>query len=545
MQSVLVCLIKRHGLMNAYFSVMKPCRSDQKKPRKKYRGRAFNPMKTKSIGWLAAALVCLTVRLNAATLYVDLNCTNPIPPYADWSTAATNIQNAVDASTNGDLILVTNGVYQTGGRVAGGMTNRLAVTKAVTVQSINGPAMTVIQGYQVPGTTNGTNAVRCVFLTNNAVLIGFTVTNGATYPFFGGGTIPQTVGGGVFCNSSNSIVSNCVIVGNSAADAGGGVGNGTINDSVIMANSSDTGGGVCSDDIVTTLNNCLVVSNYASDEGGGVFACRMNNCLITGNIAGFRGGGAVDIGYLQDTWNNCTIVGNSATYGGGAVNGTLNNCIVYYNNGTNSNYYAPAPFPPIILNYCCTTPLPSGPGNITNEPAFVNLAGGDFHLQSSSPCINSGNNAFVSITNDLDGNARIAGGTVDIGAYEYQAPSSILSYAWAQQYGLPTDGSADYLDLDGTGMNNWQKWIAGLNPTNPASLLVMTSSAVSTNIAGVTMTWQSVNTRTYYLQRSTDLTASPQFSAIQGNIVGQAGTTSFTDATATNDGPYFYRVGVQ
>jgi hypothetical protein len=191
-------------------------------------------------------------------------------------------------------------------------------------------------------------------------------------------------------------------------------------------------------------------------------------------------------------------------------------------------------------------PLPPGGGNFTNDPAFVNLPDGDLHLQSTSPCINSGNNDFISLATDLDGNPRIVAGAVDVGAYEYQTPGSVISYAWLEQYGLPTDGSADYSDLDGTGMNDYQKWIAGLNPTNASSVLVMWPPVINTNSPDGTVSWQSVSNRSYNLERDTNLSAQPAFSIIQSNIPGSLfGTNSYVDTNAPGPGPYFYRVGVQ
>jgi hypothetical protein len=584
-------------------------------------------------------------------LYVNANGHTHVSPYTSWSTAATNIQDAVDAANPGDQILVTNGIYQEATRVVYGILNRVAVTKAVTVQSVNGPAVTIIQGK----TYFDNIRVRCVYLTNGAALMGFTLTNGTTEPF-GGDPIKEQSGGAVWCESTNAIISNCVIisntayygggvysgtlsnclfinnnssdgggaysnvlnnctlVGNSAVQQGGGasgcilnnctissnsaspgggggtymctlsnctlVGNaapnyggggafsGTLNDCILSGNSASQGGAafnagvspailnncIISNNFAYTgggtygnciLNNCTLVANLATNNGGGVFFGTLNNCVLAGNWAGQSGGGAAGAAPGTCMLNNCTLIANFAgSLGGGAGGGayqcTVNNCILYYNSapfGTNSANN--------VLNNCCTTQFYSGTGNITNEPNFVNLAAGDFHLQSNSPCINAGINSFIALGTDLDGNPRIKGGTVDIGAYEFQNPSSIISYAWLQRYGLPTDGSTDYTDSDSDGMNNWQEWRTGTNPTNALSVLKMASATPTNNSPGIIVSWQSISGVTYFLQRRTSLAAQPAFSTIQSNIVGQASTTSYTDITATNGGPYFYRVGVQ
>jgi len=510
--------------------------------------------------FLAASFLLSAFNSLAMTRYVDLNSLNPSPPYTNWSTAATVIQDAVDVASAGDLVLVTNGVYQEGGHVFYGVTNRVAVTAPVTVQSVNGPLVTAIRGFQVPTSVNGTNAIRCVYLTNSAALIGFTLTNGATRT----GTIyfqfTFAIGGGVFGEGSSSIVSNCILIGNAAYLAGGGAYNATLNNCSLISNvvysfNGGVGGGAES----CVLNGCSVASNSAAGNGGGTSDGTLNNCHLIGNSARVSGGGA-----QGGTLNGCILSGNTANGGGGAYlsklnnciltrntavtsgggaqySTTLNNCIVYYNTApVDSNWSAM--IGGITLNYCCTTPLPSGPGNITNEPAFVDFLKGNLRLQSNSPCINAGFNAYTTNSTDLDENPRILGGTVDIGAYEFQTPASVISYAWLQQYDLPIDGSADHADSDSDGMDNWKEWICGTDPTNHFSVLRLLSPTVSPG--SVVVSWQSVSQRHYSLQRATNLGTPSYFETLVTNFPGQTGTTTYIDATPIDARHFFYRVSV-
>ena len=388
--------------------------------------------------------------------------------------------------------------------------------------------------------------MRCVYLTNGAVLSGFTITNG--------NAAGSTYGGGVYCAITNlsdvppvstALLENCLVISNTVNGSGGGVAFGK-------------------------LSNCIISYNFAGSSGGGTYHCNLANSTISFNSSGFWGGGAtgswltnclvlsntvptsVSVGGLGGgafdcTLNNCTVLGNQAYSSGGVYNNGNTffcyNSIIYYNFATVSSRGNFDITSLVVMTNCCSTPIAPGAGNFTNAPMFGNAAAADFHLSSNSPCINAGLNFFVAATTDFDGNPRIVGGTVDLGAFEFQSPSSTLSYVWAQQYGFPTDGSADFADTDGDSMNNWQEWVVGTNPTNSASVLKMFSP--SNTVSGLKISWQSVNTRKYYLQRATNLTPQPAFSVIKSNLVGQVGTTTYSDTTATNSGPYFYRVGVQ
>ena len=366
-------------------------------------------------------------------------------------------------------------------------------------------------------------------------------------------------GGGIYkCTASN-----CMLVGNWAYFTGGGAYQSVLHNCCLYTNTTSLGAGGADSSllyncIVTnnqgsaggTLNStnysCWLLNNTAKGQGGGASGGYLFNCIVAGNHAISSGGGVYN-GIVV----NCTVTGNSvgnSGSGGGVANGQAFNSIIYGNtvpNGSSSNYISASVY------YCCTAPG-SGTGCFANPPVYVNAAGGDFHEASNSPTINGGYNFFTGnlyqVSQDFDGNARTNGGTVDVGAFEYQGANQTVvnpPIPWLRQYGLATDGSANFVDSDGDGLNNWQEWIAGTSPIDATSVLHVNPPPATGNAGGITVTWQSVSGVTYYLQRGSDLTITPPLTTIQSGIAGQAGTTSYTDTTATNLVSYFYRVGVQ
>ena len=287
------------------------------------------------------------------------------------------------------------------------MTNRVVVNRAVVVRSVNGAEVTVIQGYFDPLHKIGDAAIRCVYLTNGATLSGFTLTNGATRGSFTGDQQRERSGGGVWCESTDAVVTDCTISGNRADAGGSGAYRGSLCKCRLVGNIGGDGAAVA----YGLLASCSIISNYAGGDGGGAYSSTLNNCILIGNRTGpFVQGSAgrpYGGGAYGSTLNNCTLTGNWGDgEGRGAYASTLNNCIAFYNLGSDPGCANST------LNNCWTT-----------DPLFVDRLNGDLHLQSTSPCINAGSNSYVANATDLAGNPRIAYGTVDIGAYEWSAPA--------------------------------------------------------------------------------------------------------------------------
>ncbi|UCC32351.1 MAG: right-handed parallel beta-helix repeat-containing protein, partial [Phycisphaerales bacterium] len=204
---------------------------------------------------------------------------------------------------------------------------------------------------------------------------GFTITNGSA-----------GYGGGLYLYSSSPTIVNNRVTGNNAA----------------------SGGGLYLEDSVSTIANNTIAGNSADDYGGGLAlwysSPTIANNTITANSAGYYGGGLFLSGTSSPIIAN-TIVAFNSSYGIVRDTGTptlRHNCV--YGNAE-YDYYG------------LTDPTGTH-GNISADPRLADPAYGNVHIQPDSPCVDAGSNADTSGDLDIDGEPRIQGGTVDIGADE-------------------------------------------------------------------------------------------------------------------------------
>ncbi|MEI6435786.1 MAG: carboxypeptidase regulatory-like domain-containing protein [Bacteroidota bacterium] len=351
------------------------------------------------------------------------------------------IQEGIDASADGDIVMVDPGTYY-------------------EQVNMNGKSIILCSNYFTTGNSafiastiiDGSNSGRVLTINNyensSCQVIGFTIQHGNS-------TVPWTPvetdgGGGIFILDSSPQILHCIIQNNQSSGFGGGLSlygslsSAKVMNCTIQNNTANSfGGGVfmgdCSPD--AEIVNCIITGNTNTNDngfnggGGGVnlyHSGKLENCLITNNSAPYSpvGGGGIQCDWADATNHSalitgCTISRNTALNFGGVSyvieGGEFRNCIIwgnFDNFGNLSNYDGNS------FVYCCTDPLPTGTGNISYDPSFADPALGNFRL-TGSPCINTGDNAFSTQPYDLDGNPRIFDGTIDMGAYEYGSTANM------------------------------------------------------------------------------------------------------------------------
>ena len=316
---------------------------------------------------------------------------------------------------------------------------------------------------------NSTGSFNDCFITNNRESGVFSYGNNYYTNCTISGNTSSYDGGGVAIKRSGmtSVIgsfTNCIITNNNAGSSGDGGGiyfqqynTGTFVSCTITRNTAHSGGGIYG---VGDFTNCIISLNTAKYAGGGVHqnigTSTYTNCVISDNNAGSYGGGV----YSGNTnITNCTIAGNivsdANSEGGGIYHhtGTVTfyNSIVTLNSAANGNdLYKESYSTVTACNTLSSYSNWSTGANVVNyeydssKPLFTDATNGVYTLATSSQAINKGANRYVTETTDLARNARIADGTVDLGAYEYclqplstptlsvtSSTSSSISVSWS------------------------------------------------------------------------------------------------------------------
>jgi hypothetical protein len=384
----------------------------------------------------------LTSTCLGTTYYVDDDGTT-------YPGAYSFLQDALAIAVSGDEIFVAAGTYKPDENSAtpGGTGSRSATFQLINGISIyggNGGESILSGDIGTPGvsTDNCYHVVTGSGTSASAVLDGFTVTGG-----YANGSGETRRGGGMFNKPGSPTVSNCTFTENYASFGGSGMYNEGYSSPVVI--------------------NCIFSEQIQTLYGAGMHNHYYSspvviNCLFTGNFANY-GSAIYNENRCSPTITNCTFCGNYNYTSSGTIHCTylcyasLKNCIIW-NVSTRAIYsYNGSPtveFSDIQNGYF-------GTGNINSDPKFISASYwsgttyfiGDHHLQDDSPCIDWGYDAAVTVSTDLEGNPRISGAHVDMGAYEIQAgPINTSPVAVCKDVVVPAgvDGTADVSIDDGS-----------------------------------------------------------------------------------------------
>ena len=382
-----------------------------------------------------------------------------------WDNASGDLQEMINASTAGDEIWVVAGTYKPN-RPANDLTtiatnnrdNAFVLKAGVKLYGGFDPffspdvpylpdfgstgrnSETILSGDIGTVNVNSDNCYHVVIGVNipagsNTLIDGFTISDGNAGGIGGTGFITvngESVyrydGGGIHHTTASPTLTHVTVIENRAESEGGGMYNYTsspvLTNVTISGNSAYLGAGICND---------------ASSSPA------LTNVTISGNSAGNNGGGMYHNASSSPTLTNVTISGNRAANNGGGIwnassSPNIRNSIIWGNSaGNDNNVYNNTP----VYDHSLVEGV-TGSGIISGaDPLFVNhvlasvvpTTAGDYRLQEGSPAINEGDNSlyltargksdFTGET-DLTGNPRLSANSIDLGAYEYQIPISII-----------------------------------------------------------------------------------------------------------------------
>jgi hypothetical protein len=185
------------------------------------------------------------------------------------------------------------------------------------------------------------------------------------------------------------------------------------------------GGGMFMQDSSVTVTCCTFSNNMCNTyfvHGGGMFNYRSNptlsNCVFRNNASNSGRGGGMYNRSSSPTVTNCTFNGNYAMYGGSGISTVegdpiVTNCIVWDGDFSSIDAFLST----TTVSHSNVQGGYAGTGNINADPRFVNAAAGNYRLQVTSPCLNTGSASASGLpATDMDGVPRILGSAPDMGA---------------------------------------------------------------------------------------------------------------------------------